>query len=182
MGHLVAVIYFLMFAVVFVGKLYLSYLYALRHTYQEELFVPEIPDEGIRFELSKVRAVAFSLAGGIISVMFFFFLFKFYDPSDSLSMGFFWMIFDIYFPVVFIITLAAVKYFRSYLHIFPEGFQCRGAFGAKWYPKERIEGVYRTSELIFVRLKGKRLPVIIENGYGDSNLIFGLISGIAGSW
>ena len=180
MGHVYAVIVFLSFIAILAGKLYFSYVYAVKHTSQEETLIPEIPDEGLRFAQSRMRAVLFGMAVIAVSVIFVFCLMKTYKPSDSDLMGLFWFLFDVSFPAILIVATAAIKCFRSYLHIFCEGFEYREEFRVKWYPKDQIEGVYHTSEFIFVRLKGRRLPIIIENGYGDNELIFGLISGIAG--
>ena len=180
MGHVYAVIVFLSLIAILAGKLYFSYVYAVKHTSQEETIIPEIPDEGLRFAYSRKGAVFFGMMAIAVSAFFIVSLIRSYKPSDSDLMGLFWFLFDVSFPAIMIVVLAAIKGFRSYLRILREGFEYREKFRAKWYPKERIEGVYHTSEFIFIRLSGRRLPIIIENGYGDNKLIFGLISGIAG--
>lgn len=180
MGHVYAVIVFVSFIAILAGKLYFSYVYAVKHTSQEEMLIPEIPDDGLRFAQSRMRTVLFGMAAIAVPVILIVCLIKTYKPSDSDLMGLFWFFFDISLPAILIVAVAAIKCFRSYLHIFPEGFEYREAFRVKWYPKEQIEGVYHTSEFIFIRLEGRRLPIIIENGYGDNELIFGFISGIAG--
>ncbi len=180
MAHVYAVIVFLSFIAILAGKLYFSYVYAVKHTSQEETLIPEIPDEGLRFAYSRKGAVFFGMMAIAVSTFFIVSLIKSYKPSDSDLMGLFWFLFDVSFPAILIVTMAAIKCFRSYLHISPEGFDYHEEFRVKWYPKEQIEGVYHTSEFIFIRLKGRRLPIIIENGYGDNNLIFGSISGLAG--
>lgn len=180
MGHVYAVIVFLSFIAILAGKLYFSYVYAVKHTSQEETLIPEIPDDGLRFAQSRMRTVLFGMAAIAGSIILIVSLIKTYKPSDSDLMGLFWFLFDVSFPAIMIVVLAAIKGFRSYLRILREGFEYREKFRVKWYPKERIEGVYHTSEFIFIRLRGRRLPIIIENGYGDNNLIFGSISGLAG--
>lgn len=180
MGHVYAVIIFFSFIAILAGKLYFSYLSAIKHTSRKEAIVSEIPDEGLRFAYSRKGAVFFSMMAIAVSAFFIVSLIKSYKPSDSDLMSLFWLLFGISFPAIIVVVLAAIKGFRSYLRILREGFEYRETFRVKWYPKERIEGVYHTSEFIFIRLKGRRLPIIIENGYGDNKLIFGLISGLAG--
>ena len=43
------------------------------------------------------------------------------------------------------------------------------------YSKEEIELVGRTKDLIFVKLKGRRMPVIIEPIYGDTDILYGML-------
>ena len=174
MGHIYSVIALLFFVVFITAAVYFHYLYAVRHPLETEQAPDEISDGGLRFTPKTMVTIFYALMAIAIPSFFIIYL----PTSDSLSKLFFWFLFDISFPTSFTVIIAAIKGFRSYLHIYPDGLKYRDTFCTKWYPKEEVEGVYQTSEFIFVKRKGRKIPLVIENLYTDRKTIFALLTGL----
>ena len=95
------------------------------------------------------------------------------DTTDASIL--FWVLIDMIIPITFLFTLASLKGFRSYLRIDQEGFEYREEFRSKKYHSRDIENIYREDEFVFVKCKNKKIPLIIEKGYGDQETIYRML-------
>jgi len=177
MGHLFAVVVLVFFVLVLTGKIYLSYLWALRHPVAEDAGEMAVPESGLRFVVARGTAIFYNLLAVGILALFGGALLKSYRRGDAEGMVLFWFLFDVSIPAALIILAAALKGFRSYLHIYPDGMEYRDVFRVRRYAWADIAEVFVTRKFIFLRRKGRKLPVVIDNIYGDRMTAAGLLVG-----
>jgi len=177
MGHLVFVAMFIVFVAILVGKLYFSYIYAAKKQKEDDAEVlVDIDEQSKSFYVKKWRA----LVAGIVILIELFFLMYFFNllKNESQHSDVFWALIDSLFLGVFIFIVAFIKCVRSNICIHRDGFDYFDTFRKKLYSKEEIEFVCRTTEFIFVKRKGCRMPVIIEAIYSDNDCLYEILRGL----
>lgn len=175
MGHLMFAGFFCLLIVLVFLRLWLGYLLAKRSKPNGDAVPIKIPNEGRSFKAKRYVGFVFLLliptylAGSIyIGVQLWH-----KDTPDATVI--FWLAVDLIVPVTLLFLACAIKGFQSYIAIDKEGFEYRDVFRVKRYYQENIEGVYCDNEFIYIKCRNKRIPVIIENLYGDRDLIFRML-------
>ena len=177
MGHLIFAGFFVFLVVLLVGKIYFSYIYAAKRKKEDKEEISfEIGEEEKLFHVKK----SVKLFGGvalILDVLVLICIFQELRQKPEALTGL-WMLIDLIILGFFILILLIIKCVRSYIHIRYEGFEYRDLFRVRTYPKEEIENVYRTTEFIFVKRKGYKMPVIIEVIYDNNDCLYGMLCGL----
>jgi hypothetical protein len=171
MGHLLFIGLFAFFLVLLFSRLYFGYLFARRKKPSNSATLIEIPFEGRCFHAGKhfgFFGVAFIVIFLAVSI---YGSYKLWQKKD---LGF-WLIADSIVPITLVFGGLAVKGFLSYIFIDRDGFNYREFFRIKRYAREDIKDIYRDNEFVFIKCRDKRIPVIIENIYGDEEIIYRML-------
>ena len=171
MGHLLFIGLFVFFLVLLFSRLYFGYLFARRKKPSTPTAPIEIPSEGRCFQAGKcfgffgVAFIVIFLAASIYGS------YKLWQKND---LGF-WLVADSIVPITLVFGGLAVKGFLSYIFIDRDCLKYREFFRIKRYVREDIQDVYRDNEFIFIKRRNKRIPVIIENIYGNAEIIYRML-------
>ena len=171
MGHLLFIGLFVFLLVLLFLRLYFGYLSAKRKNSTNPAALMEIPFDNRRFQAKKhfgFFAVVFIVLFLTVSVYGSYKLWQKNDPG-------FWLVVDSIIPITLLFLGLAGKGFMSYLFIDKDGFEYREFFWAKRYDRKDIKEIYRDNEFIFIKCRNKRIPIIIENIYGDEDIIYRML-------
>jgi hypothetical protein len=171
MGHLLFIGLFGFLLVLLISRIYFGYLFARRKKPSNTASPIEIPLEGRRFQVRKgfgFFAVVFIVIFLAASICGSYKLWQNNDPG-------FWLVTDSIVPITLLFGGLAVKGFLSYIFVDRDGFKYREFFRIKRHAREDIEDVCRDNEFIFVKCGNKQIPVIIENMYGNKEIIYGML-------
>ena len=176
MGHLLFVGFLLFFVAIIFGRIYYDYRCAIKKRKREQSCLVEIPIDGKRFCSKIPRRIFYFLLIPVFIIFFSWSCASLREKTEPDAEIIDWFLIDAILPVLTILTLAFLKSIRSYIYIHPEGFQYREIFRLKAYSRGEIEGVYSTAEFIFVKRKNHKIPIIIENGYGNHKSIYEMLN------
>lgn len=177
MGHIWFFAGFLIFvAILFVG-VFFNYIHAIKNTKNNDA-EPEVAMEEPGGLFSVNKCVPFIAAGLIIAIPFLvgWLLVEMRKSPENSHVLWAGVDFLILGFIVFIFLLS--KSLRSYIHVHKDGFEYRQILSARFYSKAEIEFVCRNADFIFVKRKGFKIPVIIENVYADSDRLYGMLRGL----
>ncbi|MEN6306699.1 MAG: hypothetical protein ABFD91_03005 [Anaerohalosphaeraceae bacterium] len=171
MGHLMFIGIFIIFLAILFSRVFFGYLFASRKKQNNPLSSVEIPLEGCSYQAKKYLgffAVVFLLIFLPASIYGSCKLWQKNDPG-------FWFVVDSIVPVTLIFAGFTIKAFRSHLYIDRGGFRHLGLFRVRRYPAEDIIDVRQDNDFIFVKCRNKRMPVIVENIYGNKDMIYRML-------
>jgi hypothetical protein len=161
----------IVFLAILFSRVYFGYLFARRKKQYNPLSPVEIPLEGCSYQAKTYLgffAVVFLIIFLAASIYGSCKLWQKNDPG-------FWFVVDSIVPVTLLFAGFTIKAFRSHLYIDRGGFRYLGLFRVKKYVSQDILDVYQDSDFIFIKCKNKRMPVIIENIYGDKEMIYRML-------
>ena len=172
MGHLVFAGLFCFFILVLFSRIYFGYLSAKRNKPNDPVEPIEISAEGMCFKPQKRKAIFYFSLIPVFLVVAAIGCFRLSKQNSFDANITFWLLVDSIVPVTLVFFLAAIKSFRSYLFINSNGFEYRENFRTKRFAGNEIQGIYRENEFIFIKCFNKRIPIILEKGYGDWDTIY----------
>ena len=179
MGHLYAFVTVVFFVVLMAAKIYLSYLYAARHPRTWGQSPREIAAEGVRFRPRRGLIVFLIAASVAVPAIFVAGIAKAYKPSEPVRMTLFWYLVDLSLPATIIMVAGALQGVRQYVHIYPHGFVYKKILCARRYSGNDIRGVCSSEKFIFINIRGRRLPLMLDNIYGAKDVVPQLLAALA---
>lgn len=176
MGHLIFAGFLVFGAMLIVGKIYFSYILAVKKKDAENADVimsTEINEQEKRFSVKKSNIIMLASFILLIPILLTYCFNEL--KSEPKSVDGLWAIIDLMIFAFFLLVFALVTGFRSYVYIHEKGFEYRGAFRTKTFPKQDVEHAYQTPHFIYVKLKDLRIPVIIETIYTDNDCLYKML-------
>jgi len=175
MGHLIFAGLVVVLVIILVGGIYFRFTHATRNV-QCSKIPGDIGEEEKWFYVKKW--VPLFVGGFTILILFVLMdLFKDISEEPERAAGA-WMLIDLAILALVVLALLFVVFLRSYVRIYSEGFECRKLFRAKKFAKADIDYVCRADDIVFVKLKSCRMPVIIEMIYNDNDVLYGMLCGL----
>jgi hypothetical protein len=162
--------------ILFAGKIYFSYIYASRKNKGNDTAITiksDADEQDKRFYIKtgiKVLSVVFVL----LDMFFLLHVNKLLKEMPEKSEGL-WILFDLALLALFVFIVLLAECLRSYIYIHREGFEYRWILRAKTCSKNEIESVCRSSEFIFVKRKGRKMPIIIETIFEGNDFIYKML-------
>ncbi len=178
MGHLLFLVLFAFGFILLFSRIYIDYRLAARNK-QETNVGLNVSVQPHKFIARKPFGIFYLLLVPMYLGLVYYICRHLHQQDSSNSRVIFWCLVDSIIPVSFVFLAASLKSFRSYINIFHKGFNYCQLFKTKTYSQEDIECVTRTNSFIFVKLKSRKTPVIIENGYNNYDRLYGMLSQLA---
>ena len=174
MGHLIFAGLLVFFVVMLVGKIYFSYIYAAKRKKEDKEEISfEIDEEQKLFRVKK-SVKLFGWVVLMLDVLVLIYILRELRQKPEAATGL-WMLIDLLILLFLTIIVLLIKGMLSYVRIQRGSFEYRDSFRVRTYSKEEIENVYRTTEFIFVKRRGYKMPVIIELIYNNNDCLYGLL-------
>jgi hypothetical protein len=176
MGHLLFAGLLVFMIILLVGKIYFSYIYASRRNQDNDTATTIGPDTDEQDKLFYIKTgiKVLSVVFALLDMLLLLHLTKLFKEMPEKSDGL-WMLFDLAMIALFVFITLFAECLRSYIHIYRDGFEYRGIFRAKAYSKNEIESVCRTTEFIFIKRKGHKMPIIVEAVYNGNDFIYRML-------
>lgn len=178
MAHFLLLGFVVFFFILVIGRICFDYRCAIKNKQKEEIEHIEIPLEGKHYTYKKLFGVICLLIIPSYWLFAFFSCSHLYKKNDTDSHIIFWLLVDSIIPITIFFLIAFISALRSYVFVYQDGFDHHGPFRKKVFLKDDIENICRTEEFIFIKGKGRKVPLVIEAAYHDSNTMYRMLCGL----
>ena len=182
MSHLMFAGLFVFLVSLIVGKIYFSYTGAVKKRDDEDveaIMSDEISEQEKKFCVQKGITAFGAFLVLLVPILLIYFFNKLKnEPQHAEGL---WLLIDMLILGFFVSIILLITGLRSYVYIHEEGFEYRGPFRTKLFPKQDVEHAYQTPDFIYIKLKDVKIPVIMETIYTDNDCLYKMLYRLKGN-